>query len=250
MSWSFYFIWWNKRQEDKGKEQRPKKVRHYFQIQSGCVCTEEVLVKHSPARATWKKYFVFLDGLDQQRPGHRSGLTLQELVPFPQGCKHSSFRGWSCSSRQTPPAAPVLASGGGEKCDGLVPVTFPTKENAYFHINSKGCSFFFVFRLCTKPSGTFSSHKCLFFLIKDFLVRNEVASTPALPTLSALSFWLRAEIWGDKNPSPCQGCSHLAVGHKIQEETVPGPLHFFFSSKGRQHNSFSLLTTDLPFNLC
>lgn len=123
-------------------------------------------------------------------------------------------------------------------------ITFPTKENTYFHKNGKGC--IFVFRPCTRPFGTFSSHKCLVFLIKDLL-----AAMRWLPLLlcqcpPVLSFWLRAKgwgvSWGDKPtlgsqtktggqesfslPRLFTSCSLLDT--QTQEETVPGPLHSFF----------------------
>lgn len=190
-----------KDREIRGRNRGPKKSNtlffFFFQIQRGYACTGGILVKHSSARAVWKKstIFCFLGKFSsvEARGSHRSGLILHKLPPcssFLQRLQiYFTLGDGRCSSRQSPPAISVLESGGCQNSDGLVPrspkIKFPTEENAYFHTNSKGFMFLFVFRHCTRPSGTFSSHKCLVFLIKGFLVRcNGAASTPALPMLS------------------------------------------------------------------
>lgn len=89
------------------RNRSPKKSNTlFFQIQSGCACTEGIWVKHSSARAAWRKsmMFCFLGKFRsvEARCRHRSGLTLPSFFPV------VPFRDGHCSSRQTPPAISVL----------------------------------------------------------------------------------------------------------------------------------------------
>lgn len=110
------------RERNRGpkKSNNPFFFFSFFQIQSGCVCTEGVLVKHSSARAAWKKsiIFCFLGKFRsaEARGKHRSGLTLQELPTrrsFLQRLQtYFPLGDGLCWSRQTPPAISLLKSGG------------------------------------------------------------------------------------------------------------------------------------------
>lgn len=205
--------------------------------------------------------FCFLGkfGSVEARCRPRSGLTLQELPPclplfqlFPLGIGH-------CTN---PTCNICVGSGGCEKCDGLVPhipkITFPTTENTYFHINSKGCIFFLFsdpflflsflifsfFRPCTRPSATFSSHKFLLFLIKDFLVHcNELASTPALPMLpSALFFGSGLKSGETRILLPAKAVHILLLDTESKRRLSQVPLIYFFQlPKGGSTTAFLCL---------